>query len=81
MKKTSHTKTPYNDDIDDMLSEYDFDYRKAKPNRFVTTSDTVSRTVTLDPDVAEVFSTLEVVNRALRALLSAIPGPIKSHAK
>jgi len=27
----------------------------------------------LDPDVAEVFTTPEVVNKALRALISAMP--------
>ncbi|VXD21129.1 hypothetical protein PL9631_540063 [Planktothrix paucivesiculata PCC 9631] len=30
-------------------------------------------TITLDPDVAEVFKTSEAVNHALRSLLSAIP--------
>lgn len=72
MKKTSHAKTPY-DDIDDMLPEYGFDYRKAKPNRFADPSVKTLRTVVLDPDVAEVFTTSEAVNTALRAILSAIP--------
>lgn len=33
-------KTPYEpkDDQDEMLSEYQFDYRKAKPNRFAASS-------------------------------------------
>jgi hypothetical protein len=57
---------------DDLLSEYNFDYSKARPNRFVSTP--VNRiTIILDPDVAEVFQTSQAVNRALRCLLSAIP--------
>lgn len=55
---------------DDMLPEYDFDYRKARPNRFATKTGV---TVTLDPDVAEVFTTSEAVNKALRAIISAMP--------
>ena len=80
MKKTSSHEMKDNT-LDEMLPEYTFDYRKARPNRFATPSDTVSRTVILDPDVAEVFTTSEAVNRALRALLSAIPSTIKTHAK
>lgn len=57
----------------DLLPEYNFDYRKARPNRFVTQKRETQITVTLDPDVAEVFKTSEAVNNALRAILSAIP--------
>ena len=55
----------------DMLSEYNFDYSKAKPNRFASTAPTV--TVTLDADVAAIFTNSESVNKALRAILSALP--------
>lgn len=55
---------------DDMLSEYDLDYSKAKTNRFAKD---YHISITLDPDVASVFKTSEAVNKALRALLSAIP--------
>jgi hypothetical protein len=69
-------KTPINqpDDFesDDLLPEYNFDYTKARPNRFATTSEN-KITVILDPDVAKVFQTSEAVNRALYCLLSAIP--------
>lgn len=54
--------------------EYNFNYRKALPNRFA--SQVI--TVTLDPDVAEVFTTLESVNNALRAIISAIGKNSKS---
>jgi len=66
MKNTDTT------DLDaDMLPEYDFDYSKSKPNRFAEAKP--STTVVLDSDVAAVFTTSEAVNKALRAILSAIP--------
>ena len=77
MKAMSHIKTR-NDDVDDILPEYDFDYRKAKPNRFAEPSSKTPHTVVLDPDIAEVFTTSESVNTALRALLSAIPKTVTS---
>jgi hypothetical protein len=57
---------------EDMLAEYSFDYSKAKPNRFSKQS-SEARTVILDPDVAKVFTTSEAVNKALRAILAALP--------
>ena len=55
----------------DMLPEYDFDFSKSKPNRFAEIKSNV--TIVLDSDVAAVFTTSEAVNKALRALLSALP--------
>jgi len=55
----------------DMLPEYNFDYSKAKPNRFAINQSLI--TVTLDADVAKIFNTSEVVNKVLRAILSALP--------
>ena len=56
---------------DNMLSEYNLDYRKAKPNRFALNED--QRVVVLDPDVAEYFKDSESVNRILRALIGNMP--------
>jgi hypothetical protein len=59
-------------EADDLLPEYDLGYAKAKPNRFATGKP--RRTVVvLDEDLLETFTTPESVNRALRALLEAIP--------
>lgn len=58
---------------DDMLPEYQFDYSKAKPNRFA--ADQNHLIVVLDEDVARVFTTPESVNKALRALIEAMPPP------
>jgi hypothetical protein len=63
----------HNQDIeDDLLPEYNFDYSKAHRNRFATSTE-ATITVKLEPDVAEVFRTSEDVNKALRAIISAIP--------
>ena len=60
-----------NNQEDDLLPEYDFDYRKARPNRFAIKDD--RRVVILDPDVAEIFKTSESVNEVLRALIATMP--------
>ncbi len=54
---------------DELLAEYDFDYSRAQPNRFVGEAQPGSRIVVLDPDVAQVFPTAEAVNTVLRALI------------
>ncbi len=68
MKKTKRTEQEQ-----DMLPEYNFDYSKAKPNRFAAMQPEVPIMITLDPDVAKIFSTSEAVNHALRAILTALP--------
>jgi hypothetical protein len=72
MKKTRPAKKPRPHD-EDMLPEYRFDYRKARPNRFVTRIKQGSRVVVIDPDVAEVFADRESVNAVLRALIETMP--------
>jgi len=65
---------PSEPDQGDLLAEYHFDYRRAKPNQLrwrVWLQKEVS--VTLDEDVAEVFTTPESVNKALRALIEVVP--------
>jgi hypothetical protein len=58
---------------DDLLAEYQFDYRKARPNRFAGRVDRKPVMVALDPDVAEVFTSSESVNAVLRALITSMP--------
>ncbi|NJC98289.1 MAG: hypothetical protein C3F07_18280 [Anaerolineales bacterium] len=70
MKKTSETKTRK---VKEMAAEYRFDYRKAKPNRFAKKMETEPLVVMIEPDIARVFKTSEQVNKALRALISAMP--------
>ncbi len=75
MKKTPITK-PHK--VQEMAPEYHFDYKKAKPNRFASRMKDEPLIVMIDPDVAKVFTTAEQVNKALRALISAIPEKKKS---
>ncbi|NOX61469.1 MAG: hypothetical protein GXP42_05925 [Chloroflexi bacterium] len=60
-------------DEDELQEEYHFDYAKAKPNRFARDLSSDTLMVVLDPDVAEVFSSSEEVNRVLRALIETMP--------
>lgn len=65
---------PKNNKIQEMASEYRFDYKKAKPNRFAKKMKAnTPLIVALDSDVAKVFTSADEVNKALRALISAIP--------
>jgi len=67
VRKTSRRSTG------DMRAEYKFDYSAAKPNRFVSRVDKSRLVVALDPDVSDVFTTPEAVNKVLRALIDAMP--------
>lgn len=78
MKKTSaksQTKA-----VKDMRAEYHFDYSHARPNRFADRVDETPVVVVLDPDAAEVFTTPESVNTALRAVISAMPPTARRQA-
>ena len=58
---------------DELRPEYQFDYSKAKPNRFAAPLKKGGRLVVLDPEVAAVFPASDVVNSVLRALLQTMP--------
>jgi hypothetical protein len=70
-EKTPVTKSSK---VADMAKKYRFDYSKAKPNRFASRMKDAPLVAVIDPDVAKVFTTSEQVNKALRALISAMPG-------
>jgi hypothetical protein len=57
----------------DLSPEYEFDYSKAKPNRFAGRSDPEPVIIALAPDVAKVFKDAESVNSVLRSILKAMP--------
>lgn len=64
---------------DELKEEYDFDYRKAKPNRFAAMLKKGGRLVVLDPEVAAAFQESDTVNAVLRALLHTMPAtPMRS---
>jgi hypothetical protein len=79
MKKPSTGKARRNES-EDMLPEYNFDYKKAKPNRFVGRISKERVVVLLDPEVSKVF-TPESVNTVLRALITAMPESPKRDAQ
>ena len=70
MKKTSTTKPGK---IQEMASEYRFDYKKARRNRFAAKMKNEPLVVLIEPDIAKVFTSADQVNKALRALISAMP--------
>jgi hypothetical protein len=70
MKKTSKSRGRI-DQNNDLRTEYRFDYRKAKPNRFAGRAARAPLVVMLDSDVSKVFRTPDSVNAALRALINA----------
>lgn len=71
------SKTPFEESHnpgDELLDEYHFDYKKAKPNRFATPGGKQGlKVVVLDEDVAQIFTTPESVNKVLRALIESMP--------
>ncbi len=72
MKKTDISESkPV--ESDDMLPEYRFDYRKARPNRFAAGVVEGSLVVVLEPEIAQVFRTQETVKAILRAIAGAMP--------
>jgi len=64
-----------------MQPEYDFDYTKAKPNRFAGRIARDRLVVLLDPEVSKIFTDSDSVNAALRALISALPKNAKREVR
>lgn len=56
-----------------MRREYQFDYSKARPNRFASLMRGRTVAVVLDPDIASVFRSSKSVNSLLRSVISALP--------
>ena len=67
MKKMSNKKN------NSMKNEYDLDYSKAKPNRFAGIVKEKVILYPIDEDVAKVFQNPAEANKALRAIINAIP--------
>jgi hypothetical protein len=60
---------------DELATEYRFDYRKSKGNRFARQVAKDAVVVVLDPDVAKVFHDSKRVNSLLRATIAAVDKP------
>jgi hypothetical protein len=73
MKKNTKSSKTRKINKNELRAEYQFEYKKARPNRFARRNDKTPLLITLDPDVAKVFSTSESVNHALRTIIEAFP--------
>jgi hypothetical protein len=69
MKRTR--KKTDRSEVADLRSEYELDYSRAKPNRFVGKMTRPVVAVVLEPDVAAVFKSSAKVNAELRTLITA----------
>ena len=58
---------------EELQKEYRFDYSKSSPNRFAAKMSEGTVAIVLEPDVARVFNSSEVVNTLLRSIISAMP--------
>ena len=72
MSDRTMSKTPRNGprNSSDVRSEYQFDYSRAKPNRFASRMTRPVVAVVLESDVAMVFDSSAKVNAQLRSALS-----------
>ena len=71
MKKAKRSEKAVSQiDPDDILPEYDFS--RARPNKYAPRYKKGALVVTLDPEVARVFPTAEDVNQTLRLLARII---------
>jgi len=71
MKTIKKQTDSANVEPNELREHYDFDYGRAKPNRFAARLGKETTLAVLDPDVATVFQTSESVNDALRVLITA----------
>lgn len=67
MNKTARTTRL---DPDAMREEYEFDYSKAKPNRFAARMKRPVLAVVLEADIASVFDSAAKVNAQLRSIIA-----------
>ena len=70
MKKSKTLEKNLQVDPDEILPEYDFS--KARPNKYASRYKKGALVVTVDPEVARVFPTAEDVNQTLRSLAEII---------
>ena len=70
MKKAKRSERVPQIDPDEILPEYDFS--RARPNKYAPRYQKGALVVTLDPEVAKVFHSAEDVNQTLRLLARII---------
>ena len=60
-----------------MREEYDFDYSKGVIGKYARKATEENGYIKLSPEIHKIFKTSDDVNRALKAVISAIPKPRK----
>ena len=65
---------------EEMRSEYRFDYKKSKPNRFAAGMASGTIAVVLEHDVASVLRSSKSVNSLLRSVIKAMPSSKRTKA-
>ncbi len=60
-------------DVDEMLDNYEFDYSKAKPNRFAHILAEQAGYIKLDSEIQKVFKNSEEVNNFLLSKIKTYP--------
>jgi hypothetical protein len=65
--------TLFSEQNEDILPEYHFDYRQARPNRFAKGIAEGNLVIVLEPELARVFKTPEQVKAILEAIAQAMP--------
>ena len=75
-KKVTHKQAQK----DELAAHYDFDYSKAKPNRFAGLPKD-QMVVLLDKELSNIFRSPEEVTNALRSLIRAFPPKIRQRKK
>ncbi len=80
MKGKARRKQPHKNG-NEIRPEYQFDYGKARSNRFAGGFQAGAVAVVLDPDVASVFGSSDTVNALLRSVISAMPERGRRRAK
>jgi hypothetical protein len=73
MRKTEINNNELMDKNDDMLPEYQFNYSKARHNRFAKDIAEGNLVVVLKPELAKVFKTPEKVIAILKAIAQTMP--------
>ena len=64
----------------DLRAEYNFDFSRARPNRYAAEMKSDAIAVVLDPDVAAVFRSSADVNQVLRSVIEAMPNKTRTKA-
>ncbi len=71
--KGNNMKNLNNNEIDDNFMREEYDFSESLPNKYAKILKNELDYIKIEPDVQEVFKTSEEVNKALRAIIQAIP--------